>query len=462
MFPVLTEENILKGRLSKEDFARAIGYKVSAFKLSEFPHYPELQKTGLLPPDKIRERGDAIYDALKKAKSIQPHGPFDAIDCQRVADNDTPFCWSEGHTVFLPYESFFRHFELIRSKGFEAAHEPDSAVWLSNSFPAKITTPTVFPGLLNEKIPLCKGFQKYAAFILVHRDCTSRQFLAEIAGVPESLLAHVPEDGAHCLFSDIHEQRHPQQIHIKLANVAIPDYLLAYIPEDSAHCLFSDLRPQQTHLESANVTIPESPYAWIPEFYSELDADMTARAELRQAGIGEETSEACLNTRYLEMLSSPDPFYWFASTLESLEARQKPKDCFTTFCAVEEIRLRLILNHNGKDSTSIFSEELQTALGAWKWDSKSKNPDKRELDENLALLDRQYGDLANSLFGKNPAPLCTGLRQLVEGNVFTDPFAKNISSRILDAATYFNPDLIHADDPSALKRMNARLGALTI
>jgi hypothetical protein len=273
----------------------------------------------------------------------------------------------------------------------------------------------VFPGLLNEDIPIEECWRKNACIVLTPGNSTPKQHWAIRTSIPESLMEHAPEDNTCFLLADSHELRHLQQIQF----------------ESKEH-------------------------RFITTYYRELDADLAARSTLQQAAIGQETNKASLHSRYLEMLVSDDSAYWFAATLEAIEAKREAKDYFSTHRAVMEIRLRLAMQYEGEDLKDISSQQLQNAIGVWNNHPGIKISDGLQPDK-IDKLDNKYSQWKNSLLSKNPASLYTGLRQLVERGVFTDPFSQQIAVKILEAASYFNPDLIYADHEPNRNRMKARL-----
>jgi hypothetical protein len=76
---------------------------------------------------------------------------------------------------------------------------------------------------------------------------------------------------------------------------------------------------------------------------------------------------------------------------------------------------------------------------------------------NQKTLDQEPIVKGNLSLGEDPAREYTILRKLVDHDQFTDPFTERCAIKILDAASYFNPDLIHADDPAARRRIDARM-----
>jgi hypothetical protein len=193
----------------------------------------------------------------------------------------------------------------------------------------------------------------------------------------------------------------------------------------------------------------------VQSFYWELDADMHSYTLPRKVKIGEDSIKAKIHARNMHMLMAA-PICWYAASLEALEAGQKPRDFFDTYAAVMEIRLRLAMHKNGSFFQQVSSANLQDSICMWRnhpshyYGAGSLQPD---------FLESQYESFCaevNAVRGKNPASIYTGLRQLVEQKVFTDPFAEKLAVRILEAVSYFNADLIYDDRDANHRRIEVQ------
>lgn len=423
----LTETDIKTGHLS-EDAINAYAckfFKLKTYPVGEFKHYHDLMRYQTLSKPKFEERANDICSKIL-GSDLMHNGNFDKDTAKFLSEEASSQSGSALCTNVMEIETpnddelFSLHFDLINEQGFEKAHTPDSDIWIV--LPG-IHAGYVFPGILSEEIeiPIDKCYIRANGIMLTTEGLSPREFWEQESFIPGPLLDTVPDDGAIHLINELHELRHYDQI----------------IPQPKA---FDD----------------------ILTFYSEMDADWAADASLIQAGIGEESRIAKRQARYIAMLSEPN-LYWFAATLDALQAGEKPKNYFETFGAVLEIRLRIALKDADPDYSRFSSRDFQDAIahtieapGHRSKELLSENArtlaDKAE-ELNMAYEYRKIAAFTNN---GNPATILTDLRILNDEGLF-EGLAHTLADRIISAAAYFNPDLVHNDDPDAHARMQQRM-----
>ena len=416
----LTDQNIASGHLTDKDLSSGLGYHVTTFPLESFPYSEKLLRDELLTREEIEIRSDAIYYALEE-RGLVNHGNnssfFTYEDAAAVACNS--FSTVRSSNVKLNFSGppvWGRHFALISANGFIDAHNHEE-IWIHNNDDDLGTTiENVFPGILDEEIPVTRCTFQKAAFMLLDREISSRNYWARFLRLAPELLEVFPADNSHLLREALHEKRHLHQIGIK----------------SSSH--------------AAN-------------YYAELDADMAAIASLQIVGIGKDTITCTKHARYMDMLFAP-PLYWFAPAMEDLHHGRYPENFFRTHSAVTEIRVRLGASLSEQPLADLSSQALQYAIGVCNQEISNgflSTPISVAIHDMHNVFLHRTWDVA----GKNPAPIFTELRKLLEQNVFTDPFAERIAGSIVAAARHFNPDLITADSGPSRQRLQERLRAGT-
>lgn len=409
----LTQKHIQNGFLTDEDFSEGLGFKVKVLSFTDFPHSEELQKFGVLPPEKLHERANGIYKVIQNAVLNSESWDFGiALD---LAERETSCAHTKPKDIELKSHPRFQHYDLITKNGYIDAHAPTSPIWSANNSTINGNmNEYVFPGVLEEDVKIDAGFFACAAIVLLERDTTALTHWAHMIHIPVNLLDGFSSDNKHILNVALHEKRHLHQIG------------------------------------------PKNPGP-IFNYYRELDADLYARSHLSIAGVGSKTMTADIYGRYIAMFYSP-PNYWFATALEDIEARERPKDFFTIHRAVMEVKLRTMMGLRGEDSKHIPSKEMQAAIKHWN-ETCGDEAKQNVTDKKIDSLDKKLIGYVRSIMGKNPAPLYTALRKQVERGVFDDPFTHRIATRILDAAHYFNPDFLMADFEPSRRRISERLNA---
>ncbi|QQR68492.1 MAG: hypothetical protein IPI58_06480 [Alphaproteobacteria bacterium] len=419
----LTAQNIRDGKLSEEEFSSGLRYRVPIFDLRSFPHSEELLKAGKLSPEQIKVRAGAIYKAMRERGlihngsnfSIQSSRVFVYEDAEIVANRSASVLQNRHvETNFLDANGppLARHYWLIKHHGFTDAHNQEY-MWIDiGDDDIGRAGKNVFPGVWNEKIPVTSYRLKVAAFALLDRDTSPKNYWANLSRMAPELLEEFPTDNTCFLVGQLHEKRHLHQIGIESPSV-------------------------------------------IAGYYAEMDADMAAIASLQKAGIGEEAVLAKQHSRYMGMLFTL-PQYWFAPAMQDLWAKKEPENFYKALGAVYEVKVRLGESLLGQAPRSLNSEGLQHDIKIWDQESNQGRP----LSEQSALIHSffcQACDSVSSVRGKNPAPIFSAVHKLLDQGVFTDPFTQRVAQGIVDAARYFNPDLIKADNAPSRARLEDRL-----
>lgn len=409
----LTKKHIADGHLDESDFASALGRDVTVFFHSEFPHYDQLVHEHTLPQLFLQERARAMHAAFKSAgKNLVRDYTLKELDDLTQTLHSKILCdKSRLPRGLLPDPRHgFHHFERIKQKGFVVAHTASSDLFFKG---IEKDTTYVLPGLLDEPINIEYYNFVSTAYLLLNRGIESRHYWAKHTGIKPEALQHYPDDHAHILSEELHERRHLQQI-------SLEPFKYDECEDDEPGFFERFIQPTAIG------------------YYLELDADMAVKASLSEAGIGHETLTAQKHSRYLHLLTGSS-LYWFAPAQEALERKEDPKNFSAVYAAVMEIRIRLMLHRNGIDNKLYTSTDLQDEItGA------GNLLREKYWAQRTHLLDKQYVQYMRER-PENKIAFLTSLRQLHDDGVFGNPFTREIVSKIIDAANYFNPDLLLAD-----------------
>ncbi|MDD3370368.1 MAG: hypothetical protein PHE27_00935 [Alphaproteobacteria bacterium] len=417
----LSEKQAERGYLNATDLSNAALMPIRAIDLSMMPHYDSLKNGWSFTADKLKERSAAYLSVFKQIGVTSGNAKRDANFSIDAAKKIVPYFYEslvplkdkDGQLAKLSQFNCFNHFETILERGFSDANDLRSPLWIgcySTCGPRIL----LIPGTMYEKSPDAVLYKKQACVVLVNHKITPQQAFSRDTCIPEELMPEFPDEKAHMLYVDLHELRHMQQV--------------TYAPIEAGSTILC--------------------------YYSELDADMFARAVLRDAGIGEKTCEAYLHIRYIDLLIQDDPQYWFAPALEAIEKGMDPFDFHTTSSAVQEVRFRVFLEHWNLAHDTLPSNYLQHLLSM---DRKNASENDINVLEAVEGTLDFYSSYSDSIRGENPAPIYTALRRVVEGTSITDPFIKHLAKRILCAVDYFNPDLSNADNPPSRERIENRM-----
>ena len=383
------EKRHLENGLTEEDFSQYAGYPVTCLYLDDFPHWDKIRANTPLSSEEMRERVEAIVNALPKGNSSQ--------DVYTTAENAAK---AQGHWIITDticqkiklQKTYNHHFRTIQEQGVDTVI--DSPALHYRSSPDAWMSNYIVPAVLNEPIQateFSKGYIATACLVRQEKDTAQTRWATSLK-LPTNCSSHFPTDNLDTLLSDLHEMRHTPQV----------------------------------LLHPLNVTI---------NYYKELDADLFARSVLRQAGIGHETLQANMHERYLQILTMLQR-YSFAPTLEALEAGQTPP----TFQEVHEasmyMQYRLIQALSPSLAKVSSYKAAQYAQKCWENRAQDTNwiNDSNFLTEQMSWV---WTTLP-------PQTIFTCLHTLTEENAFTHPLTAHIASRIIAAAKYFGgTNLIH-------------------
>ncbi len=249
-----------------------------------------------------------------------------------------------------------------------------------------------------EKIPVKSAFRNQQAIILHHgRNIRPEHYWPNWLDISKEWVTHYPK-GNHFRLGDlVHEFQHALQAEI----------------------------------------CPRS-FAYL--FYTELDAESSARSQLRRSPNSTQTLVAGMHGYYIKTLNCRQD-HLIAPTLDAIENSRKPPNFYQIQKAVGEIRLRLYMKHHNLPENRFSSRTLQSALAAH---YRQPGCSSKNSYLNIAELIAKHRTWQKPLLKNHPDVLFGLLQQLIDDGVFTESLAVEMAQKIMNGARYFIPALKHS------------------